>query len=466
MKTQLSLQERAQKFSLKNAIGYALQDGTNTLGALLVSYVTYFATDSLYLSAASIGMVLAFSRVFDGVTDLLAGALIDRTRTRWGKARPFVLVGFFYWISLLAIFSTPEQFSDMGKLVWIFITYNLNASVFNTLIGTSKAVLLKRTTVNDKARIKTLTITSLCVNIAAVVVSVALPLLIAKNNSPAGWRTLGIGFAILGCISTAITFFCCVEYTEDELAELGMIKEEKGKDSRLSPKDYGRAIVKNKYMMLYIVQYFVAMFAMGMFNGAGTYYYATNLGDLTLMSTVSLVSLLSYPLFLVYPKIISKIGEITFTRYAFLIGAIGFALRSMVGSDKILLCVTSFFAGFLLTGTSLVGNEIIIQCMDYSYLKNGIRAEGIYSALGGFTYKVAMGISAAVMGFIQGLAKYDGAQAVQPASAHMAINFMFNLLPAMIGFVLFFTFKTICVKEENQRLRAEMLAEQENEAEK
>lgn len=104
--------------------------------------------------------------------------------------------------------------------------------------------------------------------------------------------------------------------------------------------------------------------------------------------------------------------------------------------------------------------------MDYSYLKNGIRAEGIYSALGGFTYKVAMGISAAVMGFILGLAKYDGAQAVQPASAHMAINFMFNLLPAMIGFVLFFTFKTIRVKEENQRLRAEMLAEQENEAEK
>lgn len=459
MKNQLSLQERAQKFSPKNAIGYALQDGTNTLGSLLVSYVTYFATDSLFLSAASIGMVLAFSRVFDGVTDLLAGALIDRTRTRWGKARPFVLVGFLYWISLLAVFATPPQFSDMGKLVWIFITYNLTCSVFNTLIGTSKTVLLKRTTVNGNARIKTLTITSLCVTTASVAVSVLLPLLIAKNNSPAGWRTLGLGFAILGCISTAITFFCCVKYTEEELAELGVIKEEQGKDSKLSLKDYGRAIIKNKYMLLYIVQYFAAMFAMGMFNGAGTYYYATNLGDLTLMSTVSLVSLLSYPLFLVYPKIISKIGEVAFTRYTFLIGAIGFALRSLVGSNVILLCVTSFFAGFLLTGNSLTEKEIIIQCMDYSYLKNGIRAEAIYSALSGFTYKVAMGISAAVMGFILGFAKYDGAQTVQPVSAHVAINFMFNLLPAIIGFVLFFTFKTIRVKEENQKLREAMQAE-------
>ena len=137
MKKQLTLQERAQKFSLKNAVGYALQDGTNTLGALLVSYVTFYATDSLYLSAVSIGMVLAFSRVFDGITDLLAGALIDRTRTRWGKARPFVLVGFLYWVSVVAIFSTPERFSDIGKLIWIFVTYNLCNAVFNTLIGVS-----------------------------------------------------------------------------------------------------------------------------------------------------------------------------------------------------------------------------------------------------------------------------------------------------------------------------------------
>ena len=176
MKKQLTLQERAQKFSLKNAVGYALQDGTNTLGALLVSYVTFYATDSLYLSAVSIGMVLAFSRVFDGITDLLAGALIDRTRTRWGKARPFVLVGFLYWVSVVAIFSTPERFSDIGKLIWIFVTYNLCNAVFNTLIGVSKGVLLKRTTVSDSARIKTLTMTSLLVSLAAIVIAVVLPL--------------------------------------------------------------------------------------------------------------------------------------------------------------------------------------------------------------------------------------------------------------------------------------------------
>ena len=214
-------------------------------------------------------------------------------------------------------------------------------------------------------------------------------------------------------------------------------------------------------MVIYVAQYAVAMLAMGLFNGAGTYYYSTNLGDLTLMSAVSMVSFLSYPLYPIYPKIIAKIGPINFTRATFLIGAIGFAARAMVGNNLVLLCVSSFFAGFLLTGINLVGQEITIQCMDYSYLKNGIRAEGIYMALTGFTYKAAMGVSSAIMGFLLGIANYDGAQSVQPTSAHIMINLMFNIIPAVVGVLMFFTFKSIRVGEENQKLRAALQAEEE-----
>ena len=453
------IKEKEKKFSWKKGIGYALINGGNTLGALFVSYVTYFATDSLFLSAASIGMVLAFSRVFDGITDLLAGAIIDRTQTRWGKARPFILIGFLYWAAVVAMFSTPD-ISNTGKLIWIFITYNLNSAVFGTLVGTSVATLLRRMIVDENARIKTLTMSSLLVNIAAVVVSIALPTLIANtNNSPAGWRKLAIIFAVVGCVIDIIAFLCCREYTEEELAALGIIRKD-DKQEKPTFKEYIQAITKNKYLLNYVAQYSLAMLAMGLFNGAGTYYFATNLGNLALMSMVSLVSLASYPLFLVYPKIIEKVGPITFTRICFLLGAAGNLARAFVGDNTILLCVTTFFCGFLLTGINLTGNEITIQCMDYSYLKNGIRAEAIYSALTGFTYKFWMGISSAVMGVILGIAHYNGALATQPASAKFAINFMYNLFPAIVGFILFFTFKTIRVIEENERLRAEMLKEE------
>ncbi len=459
MGNQTLVKEKEEKFSWKKGIGYALINGGNTLGALFVSYVTYFATDSLFLSAASIGMVLAFSRVFDGVTDLLAGAIIDRTQTKWGKARPYILIGFLYWAAVVALFATPD-ITNTGKLIWIFITYNLNSAVFGTLMGTSVATLLRRMVIDENARIKTLTMSSLFVNIAAVVVSIALPTLIANtNNSTTGWRNLALAFAAVGCVIDIIAFLCCREYTEEELVALGIIRKNEKQD-KPTFKEYIRAIVKNKYLLNYIAQYSLAMLAMGLFNGAGTYYFATNLGDLSLMSAISLVSLASYPLFLVYPKIIEKVGPIMFTRICFLIGAVGNIARAFVGGNMVLLCITTFFCGFLLTGINLTGNEITIQCMDYSYLKNGIRAEAIYSALTGFTYKFWMGVSSAVMGFILAVAHYDGALTTQPASAHFAINFMYNIFPAIAGFILFFTFKTIRVKEENDRLRAEMLKEE------
>lgn len=359
----------------------------------------------------------------------------------------------------MALFATPD-ISNTGKLIWIFITYNLNSAVFGTLMGTSVATLLRRMVVDENARIKTLTMSSLFVNIAAVVVSIALPTLIANtNNSSSGWRNLAIAFAAVGCVIDIIAFVCCREYTEEELVALGIIRKN-DKQDKPTFKEYIQAIVKNKYLLNYIAQYSLAMLAMGLFNGAGTYYFATNLGNLALMSMVSLVSLASYPLFLVYPKIIEKVGPIMFTRICFLIGAVGNIARAFVGGNTVLLCVTTFFCGFLLTGINLTGNEITIQCMDYSYLKNGIRAEAIYSALTGFTYKFWMGVSSAVMGIILGIAHYDGALATQPASAHFAINFMYNIFPAIAGFLLFFTFKTIRVKEENDRLRAEMLKEE------
>ena len=65
------------------------------------------------------------------------------------------------------------------------------------------------------------------------------------------------------------------------------------------------------------------------------------------------------------------------------------------------------------------------------------------------------------MGFLLGIANYDGAQSVQPTSAHIMINLMFNIIPAVVGVLMFFTFKSIRVGEENQKLRAALQAEEE-----
>ena len=146
----------SEKFSVKKTIGYCSYKTAGIANSLLISYLTYYATDSLFLSAAAIGMVLAFSRIFDGFTDIVAGFIIDKTDTKIGCARPWLLVGVAAYIMMIAMFSTPNL-PNTGKLIWIFITYNLNSSVFATIYNVCEAKLLKRSVLKAENRVKVLT---------------------------------------------------------------------------------------------------------------------------------------------------------------------------------------------------------------------------------------------------------------------------------------------------------------------
>ena len=185
------------------------------------------------------------------------------------------------------------------------------------------------------------------------------------------------------------------------------------------------------------------------------YYYATNLGNVALMSTVSMVMLFTLPLNLVYSKIVQKIGSAKFVKYFLVVGAVGSVLRMFVGANVVGLAATSFLSGFVISGISLVGTEITIQCMEYSYLKNGIQAESIYNSFLNFGMKVGMGVGAAVLGVVLTTAGYDGALAVQPASAVSAINFMFNIFPAICAAIMFIGCNLLKVEEANKKLREE-----------
>ena len=79
-----------EKFSVKKTVGYCSYKAAGIANSLFISYLSFYATDSLFLATVSIGMVLAFSRVFDGFTDIVAGFIIDKTDTKLGSARPWL----------------------------------------------------------------------------------------------------------------------------------------------------------------------------------------------------------------------------------------------------------------------------------------------------------------------------------------------------------------------------------------
>jgi GPH family glycoside/pentoside/hexuronide:cation symporter len=122
------------KLSLLEKVGYGAGDtASNFVWALMMNFMMYFYTDIFGISAAATGAMLLFARSTDGLFDFFVGAVADRTKTRWGKFRPYLL-----WLCLplaavfVAAFTTP-QLSPSAKLVYAWITYNLLMLLYSAI---------------------------------------------------------------------------------------------------------------------------------------------------------------------------------------------------------------------------------------------------------------------------------------------------------------------------------------------
>ena len=106
------------KVSLGEKIAFALGDvGCNFIWTVVGSFLTLYYTDSVGISAAVVGTIMLITRILDGISDLGMGVVIDHTHTRWGKARPWVLITHRSWESDLSLlFRFPTGFPKMGKL--------------------------------------------------------------------------------------------------------------------------------------------------------------------------------------------------------------------------------------------------------------------------------------------------------------------------------------------------------------
>ena len=440
-----------EKFSVKKAVGFCAYKSSGIANSLLISYLTYYATDSLFLSAAAIGLGLAFSRIFDGFTDIIAGFIIDKTETKYGSARPWILTGVLAYIMMIAMFSVPDL-PDMGKLIWIIITYNLNSSVFGTLYNVCEAKLLKRIIVKSENRVRTLAYSGIIMSIIPMVLSVALPLLIAEAAGDARkWSILAFGFGAVGIVLAVLAFVLCKEYTKDELVEMGVLSSEETQIPSL--KEMASAIVKNKFFLLYLFSYFINSFSMGISQACGVYYFSRNLNDLTLMSKTALAGIVILPVMFFLPKIVHKVGGVNFIKGTLVLGSIGCLGRIAVGSNLAGLFIVSIFANFITAGISFYGTELVIQCMEYSRLKEGINVESVYNSILNFSMKVGMGISAMALGAVLSGFGYDGAAAVQPDSALSAINFMYNIFPVICAALMFVALHFCKVEEANRKLK-------------
>ena len=127
---------KSEKISLFEKIAYGGGDlASNFILVLSSTFVTFFYTDALGLNAAIIGMIMMVSRFLDGTTDIIMGFIVDKTKSKYGKARPWLLwLSIPISISLILMFMVPNT-GDLGKYIYVAITYNLVTTILYTAIN-------------------------------------------------------------------------------------------------------------------------------------------------------------------------------------------------------------------------------------------------------------------------------------------------------------------------------------------
>ena len=259
-----------------NKVGYGSGDiAGNVVYALLSSFVMIYLTDTVGLNAGIVGTLIAVSKIFDGISDIFFGALIDKTKTKMGKARPWMLYGYFGCaICLIAIFCIPTVMGQIAQYAWFFITYTLLNAGFYTANNIAYSALTALITRNNHERVQMGSIrfmfafgTSMLIQVITVDI---------VNNLGGGadaWRTVAIVYAIIGVISNTISVFSVKEFSQKEIA-----KEETEKEEKYGLIDAFKLLVHNKYFLM-ICGAYLLMQIYSATLGMGIYFMKYVLGD-------------------------------------------------------------------------------------------------------------------------------------------------------------------------------------------
>ena len=114
-----------QKIGMLEKLAYGMSNmGGNICNTAIASFITLYYTDSVGIAAATVGTMLLIARIFDAISDIVMGTVIDRTNTKWGQARPWFILSILpFALSTILVFAVPDGMSTLGQTIYMYVTY-------------------------------------------------------------------------------------------------------------------------------------------------------------------------------------------------------------------------------------------------------------------------------------------------------------------------------------------------------
>ena len=406
---------------------------TNIVFTISTSLLVMFYTDVAHVSAAVIGMIIALSQVFNGVSDIMAGFIVDRTRSRFGRARVWMLrMSVPYAIAAILLMTVP-QIGAFAQAIYIFITYNLMLTVVYTMFQLPFATTMTYMTRDQDERAKINIIRMAMSPIGNVLVTLVFTriLKVMPNggmSSQKNWIILTAIYAIGAAIMMLFCFVCVRERVEvhDDM------------DGEQIPlKKAIPALFKNKYfIMLFLFFVFFAMYQT--FAGTmATYYCKWIVGDTDIIGNVNTAC---YGITVIATLLLGKVMHLLEKKQWCILGA----CFIIAGSLILLLNPTSVplvtFGGLLrgIGMTPILGMifTMIADAIEYGQWKTGLRTAGAIQSATTSGQKFGQGIGSALIGFIMESTGYNGNLATQTELATQTIQNLFIYGVSILGIIM------------------------------
>ena len=438
-------------------IGYGSGDiAGNCVYALLTAFMMIYLTDTIGLSMGIVSTLIAASKIFDGVTDFFFGRMIDKTHTKMGKARPWMLWPYIGCaITLVACFSIPTAWDKTAQYIFFFLSYTLLNAVFFTANNIAYASLTALITRNTSERVQIGSIRFIFAFATKIVIEAVTIFAVGwLGGGVIGWRAIATIYAVIGLVVNTISVFSVRELPEaDEEME-----EERKEERTISFLQSFGLLLKNKYYVIICSSYILTQLYASVI-GMGTYYAKYILGNEEIFSTLSLAINITMVIALtVLPIVIRKLGgmyKLNIWGYLLaVIGRLGVMLAAYMGSLPLMLAFTA---------VSTVGiaplqgdlNALIACCSEYTTLKTGHRLEGMMYSCSSLGIKVGGALGTAICGWLLDAAGYIENAAVQTASTVGMLNFLYLWMPVILCAAVAFLLVFLRVEKANEMLLAE-----------
>ncbi len=439
-----------------NKVGYGSGDiAGNVVYAFLTFFVMIYLSDTIGLNTGIIGTLMAVAKIFDGVSDVIFGSLIDKTKTRMGKARPWMLWPYLgCGVCLFAIFSIPTSWGQTAQYAFFFIFYVMLNAGFYTANNIAYSALTALITKNENERVQIGSLRFIfAFTTSTIIQAVTFGLVEHFGNNAAAWRIVALIYVVLGIISNTISVLSVKELPEDENESKKAVDT---LEEKYTLREAVSLLIKNKFYLLILGVYLMTQLYTA-FTGVGTYYMTYVLGDKELMGYFA--TALNVPMIiglLLVPTIVAKLGgmyKINYSGYALAtVARILMIVAAYMGSVPMMLVFTAIAS---LGMCPLQGdlNAVIASASDYTYLTTGKRIDGTMYSCTSLGVKIGGGLGTAISGWLLAASGFiEGGVATQPESVLTMLNVMYLWLPMIFCALVTFLLTKLNVEKANAKL--------------